>query len=133
MSGTKALDAGPKAGSKSGGQQNLCRWSSLSFLLSCPYPGHLPGYVGYHRTQSKLQTHQSIALFLALFLDRNQAEEQRLWSFGAVQGSNQLFSLSSPQLAPYLPLLLDALSVPSLQLTTLLLPLPRQIGTRCTM
>lgn len=92
---------------KLGGQQTSCRWSSLASLLYCLHPGPLQIVPGGKWATVGLRTNRCAdtskpcpwVLFKALFLDRNQAEEQRLWSLVALQGFNQP---SSPKLAPRL-------------------------------
>lgn len=108
MSGARVLIAGLKAASKLGGQQSSRRWSFLSLapLLSTPWtPANshrrkwgTAGLKARQKSQRVTDTSKPCpwAPFKALFLDRNQAEQRSSWSLGAVQGSDQPCSLSSP-------------------------------------
>lgn len=112
----------------------FCPW-----LLSCPHPGHLQIATGesgalqdskQSRNCNELQTHQSPAL--------GPLSRLCFWT-GTKQSSRAcgVWVLCKALTSPVLPACFSSLftsccPVPSGQLTTLLLPFPSQIGTRCT-
>lgn len=106
------------------------------------YPGHLPRGHGPQERQTGHngacteagcnlvpESHQSpsFSFLEALFLDRNQVKRWSLWSFCPVQRLQPTTSPSSPS-SCLSPQFTSCSPLPSIQLTTLLLPPPQPNG-----